>query len=383
MSWRKNLPIVSVLFAVAIAVVPYRIASLDGGEGGSVFETSRERARTFIVRNPQLDVDTLGELVLDPTWLSEMRAAAGKAESAPRVELPERMLARSQARLDALISAAYEERIKSDPAWRLGVLDARSPTRNYFAHAFVHDNLAGLVLSALVLLLVGAALELTWGSMIFAAFTMAAIPMTAYGYRLLDASSGVPWSGGAGLAGALLGAYFIRGLGGHFWVPGWILLPAWLGVEAFVVRGFWIDDIGSVPWATFCAAVGMGALVAGALRLANIETKVESRASKRASRGPNPVVSRAARLRSDGDPYQAFDLIQAAWRDDPTSEEIAESFFAIAVEVGQPEAAAPAIVPSLRSALRKGDVARALEYWLPLATRGAEVEIEATVAYFR
>lgn len=379
MSWLQKVPIVSLLFALAIGLVPSWIASVDG-ESIEHFETSRERARTFLVRNPQLQVDARGELILDPTWLDEMRSAAANSDSAANVELPARMLARSQARLDGLIHSAYDHRIEGDPAWRMGVLDARSPAKNYFVHAFVHEHTAGMILGAIVVLLVGAALELSWGSLVFAVFTMAAIPMTALGYRFLDASSGLPWSGAAGLGGALLGAYFIRGLGGRFMVPGWILLPAWLGAETFLVRGFWIDDLGSVPWATFCAAVGMGALVSGALRLANVESKIESRSSKKSSRAPNPVVMRAARLRSDGDPYQAFDLIQAAWRDDPTSDEIAETFFSIAVEVGQPEVAAGAIVPRLRSALRRGDVAQAVDYWLPLATRDCDVSLDATVA---
>lgn len=379
MSWLQKVPIVSLLFAVAIAVVPFWITSADG-ESLEHFETSRERARTFLVRNPQLQVDARGALILDPAWLEEMRSAAANADSAAQVELPARMLARSQARLDGLITSAYEHRIKGDVAWRMGVLDARSPTENYFVHAFVHEHTAGMILGAIVMLLVGAALELSWGSLVFAVFTMAAIPMTALGYRFLDASSGLPWSGAAGLAGALLGAYFIRGLGGRFMVPGWILLPAWLAAETFLVRGFWIDDLGSVPWATFCAAVGMGALISGALRLANIESKIASHSSKNGNRAPNPVVMRAARLRSDGDPYQAFDLIQAAWRDDPTSDEIAETFYSIAVEVGQPEVAAEAIVPRLRSALRQGDVSQAVDYWLPLATKECDVSLDATVA---
>ncbi len=379
MGWLQKLPIVSLFLAVAFAAVPFRLAS-DQGQSGALFEASRESARTFLVRNPQLEVDKLGELILDPAWLVEMRGAAAKSEPRATLQLPARMLARSQARLDGLIANAYALRINGDPAWQFGVLDARSPTRNYIVHAFVHENLAGIILSIAVLLLVGVALELTWGSLIFSAFVLAVIPVTAQSYRLFDASSGIPWSGGAGLASALLGAYFIRGLGGHFIIPGWILLPAWLGVESFVVRGFWIDDLGGVPWATICAGIGMGALVAGALRLINIESNVESRVANRASRGPNPIVARTARLRSDGDPHQAFELIQAAWRDDPKSEEVVEAFFSIAVEVGRPEAAAEAIVPSLRNALRSGDVSRAIEYWLPIATRECDVSLEATVA---
>jgi membrane associated rhomboid family serine protease len=380
LGWLKKLPIVSLLFATAIAVAPFWIGSMDGGRGNAAFEAAREDARAFLVRNPQLEVDRLGELIVDPAWLDEMRAAAEQSSAPGPIQLPARMLARSQARLDGLIADAYQKRIAGDPAWRYGVLDARSPTVNYFAHAFVHERWAGVVLGAIVVLLVGSALELAWGSIVLALFAIAAIPSSAYAYRLLDASGGLPWSGAAGLAGALVGAYFIRGLGGRFVVPGWIVLPAWLGLEAFVVRNFWIDDLGAVPWATFCAAVGGGALVSGGLRLLNVESRIQSEAAKREKRGPNPVVSRAARLRSDGDPYQAFDLIQTAWREDPTSQEVAEAFFSIAVEVGQPEAAAEAIMPSLRSALRRGDVTRAVEYWLPLATRQSEVPLEATVA---
>ena len=379
MDWLRKLPIVSLLLVAAFVAVPFRLAN-DHGQPGVHFEAAREEARTFLVRNPQLDVGTLGGLILDPTWLVEMRSAAANSNSSATIQLPARMLARSQARLDGLIANAYELRINEDPAWQFGVLDARSPTKNYIVHAFVPEKLAGIILIVAVLLLAGVALELTWGSLIFSAFVIAAIPMTAHGYRLFDASSGIPWSGGAGLAGALLGAYFIRGLGGHFIIPGWILLPAWLGVESFVVRGFWIDDLGGVPWATICAAVGIGALVAGALRLANVGANGEAWAAKRARRAPNPVIARAARLRSDGDPYQAFDLIQAAWRDDPKSEEVVEAFFSIAVEVGQPEAAAEAIVPSLRNALRRGDVSRAIDYWFPIAAKECDVSLEATAS---
>jgi membrane associated rhomboid family serine protease len=370
---------VSLLVAVIIAAVPFLLAS-NPGEAGRQLENSRTEAREYLVRNSRLEVDTLGELILDPGWLAEMREAPAADEAAMDVRLPPRMLARSQARLDALIEEAYEARMNADPAWRLGVLDARSPKQNLIAHAFVHANTAAVILGIVVLLLIGAPLERTWGSSIYGLFIFASIPLVAQAYRLLDASSGVPWSGAAGLSAALLGAYFIRGLGGYFILPGWVVLPAWLAAESFIVRGFWLDDLGSVPWATLAAAIGVGALVAGTLRLWSIEARVDDLTAKRKARGPNPIVARAARLRSDGDPYQAFDLIQAAWRDDPGDEEVCEAFFTIAVEVDQPEAAAEAILPSLRSALKQGDVARAIEYSLPLASREVELALETTAS---
>lgn len=375
----KKLPIVSLLIAVAIAAVPFLLAD-DPSSEVARFEATQEDARDYFVRHPSLEVDTLGELVLDSGWLAQAREAAAASASSFDVRLPPRMLARSQARLDALIDEAYDARLRADPAWRLGVLDARSPTQNYFAHAFVHESMVGVMLAVAVLLLVGIPLERTWGSLVYAAFVLGAVPAAAQAYRVLDASSNVPWSGGAGLAGALLGAYFIRGLGGHFVLPGWIVLPAWLGFEAFLVRGFWLDDLGSVPWATIAASIGFGALVSGGLRLLNIEARVDAVGSKRKPQGPNPVVMRAARLRSDGDPYQALDLIQAAWRDHPQDEEIGEAFYSIAVEVGQPEIAADAILPMLRNALKRGDVKTAIDYWMPLASRECDIVLEATAS---
>jgi membrane associated rhomboid family serine protease len=380
LDWLRKAPIVSLLIASAMIAVPF-IMQADFDDTGARFENARDEARNFVVHNPQLAVDALGTLILDPEWLDEARAAAEASNSSTHVELPTRMLARSQAKLDRLVDLAYAARMRADPAWRLGVLDARTPASNYFAHAFIHEAIAGVILCVAVLFLVGAPLERSWGSAVFAVFSLVAIPLTAQGYRLLDGGTGVPWSGSAGLAGALLGAYFIRGLGGQFVVPGWVLLPIWLGVESLVVRNFWIDDLGSVPWASFCAAVGFGSLVAGALRLVGVESALESfGSSSRGRNGPNPVISRAARLRSDGDPYQAFDLIQAAWRDSQADQEVAEAFFAIAVEVGQSDAAAEAILPSLHEAVRAGDMPRALNYWIPVATSESDVKLETTAA---
>ncbi|CAM9568238.1 unnamed protein product [Discosporangium mesarthrocarpum] len=377
LSWLQKMPLVSLLFAVAIAAVPFLVGDPSPGAGAR-FDNAREAARDYFVRNPALAVDAVGELVLDGAWLEATRAEAIESGSATDVHLPPRLLARSQARLDSLIDEAYVTRMGADPAWRLGVLDQQTPGRNYIAHAFIHDAMVAVGLCIAVLLLVGMPLERSWGSPIFALFVLTAIPLTAQAYRVLDGSSGVPWSGSAGLAGALLGAYFIRSLGGQLPLPGWVLLPAWVAAEAFIVRGFWIDDLGSVPWATLSAAVGLGAATAGALRLLNIEARVDSISAARRNQGPNPVVLRAARMRSDGDPYQAFDLIQAAWREDPEDPDVREAFFSIAVEIGQPEAASEAILPSLRAALRKGEFTLAVDYWYPLASKRCEVALEPT-----
>jgi hypothetical protein len=377
--WLGKLPIVSLLIAGAMFVAP---SGLVGGlDSSSVrFETARAEARAYVERNPELVIDPLGERMLDPVWLAETREIAEGVAPPGGIELPPRMQARSQNHLDELIEAAYQARLASEPAWRLGVLDAQTPGRNYLAHAFIHESIVGILVCVAVLLLVGAPLERAWGSLVFAGFALSSIPITAQAFRFLDGASGVPWSGSAGLAGALIGAYFIRGLGGHFVLPGWVLLPAWLAAESLWVRSFSLDHLQTVPWATLIAAIGLGALFAGAMRLLGVEARLDSIAASRMPSGPNPIVARAARLRSDGDPYRAFDLIQAAWREEPLDTEVAEAFFAIAVEVGQPGAAAEAIVPSVRAALKSGDVARALEYWLPLAKIQSGVSVGATAA---
>lgn len=375
MSALQKWPIISALIAAAFIGAPILI---DGDRGLSLgrFEVARNEARDYWVSHPHLEVDSLGELILDSTWFDEARAASEASHSDFDIETPPRMMARAQAKFDSLVEDAYAKRMKADPAWRYGVLDARTPTANYYAHAFFHETAAGIMLCVVILLFAGAPLERSWGKGVYLAFVAATLPLTAYAFRLLDATAGVPWSGGAGLAGAALGAYFIRGLGGHFVVPGWMLLPCWLALEAVVVRNFWLDDLGGVPWASLSASVGFGALAAGIFQLLGLESKIDRLDSRRDRSAPNPIVSRAARLRSDGNPFQAFDLLQAAWRDNPLDEEVAEAFFLSAVEVDRPNAAGEAILPSLRAALREGDTGRALEYWLPLSRDRAQVRLE-------
>jgi membrane associated rhomboid family serine protease len=378
LDWLKTTPIVTVLLVVAFVAAPLAIDPAHGW--GDRYDRAIDDARVLLMRNPRLTVDAEGERLLDPEWIAELRHAADESQAGLEIALPARIVARSQAELDGHLAQAYEARRLAEPAWRLGVLDGDTPTRNYWVHAFVHEGWAGLLLLLGVLIIAGAPLERSWGSLLFAAFVLITIPISAQGYRLLDASSGVPWSGSSGLAAALVGAYFIRGLGGQFVVPSFVVLPVWLAIEAFVVRGFWLDDLGSVPWATLCGSIAIGASQAALLRLFGVEAKLDSVAAKRTKPGPNPVVARAARLRSDGDPHQAFDLMQAAWREHRGDEEIAEVFYSIAVELGQPESAAEAILPVLRSALKKGQVDRALTYWLPLVARQCEVRLEPTAA---
>lgn len=378
MGWLKTTPILSLLLAVGFAAAPFAID--PARHWGDRYDRAIADARELLVRNPRLAIDAEGERILDPEWFAELRERTDETQAGAEVDLPARMVARSQGQLDGLLAQAYEARRLAEPAWRLGVLDGETPMRNYWAHAFVQQSLPGLLLMLALLLVVAAPLERSWGSLLFGAFVLLSIPVSAQGYRLLDASSGVPWSGTSGLAAALVGAYFIRGLGGHFIVPSVVVLPVWLAIEAFVVRGFWLDDLAAVPWATLCGAVGLGAALAALLRLLNVESKLDARAASRRPNGPNPVVARAARLRSDGDPNQAFELIQAAWRENRQDEEISEVYYSIAVELGQPESAAEAILPVLRTALKKGHLDRALGYWLPLATRRCEVRLEPTAA---
>ncbi len=385
MGWIGKLPIVSLSILGAMLVVSFGpwqgLAGLAPPDGR--FENVRDEARSLYQRNPTLAVDAIGQGVLGASWIEQTLESSREEQTEGAKEefvLPTRLQTRSQARLDALIDEAHRIRLETDPAWRFGVLDVHSPPRNYLAHAFIHETRTGLALAVAMLILAAAPLERVWGSLFLAFFAIGALPLTASIHRLLDSGDGLPWTGGAGLVGALLGAYFVRGLGGHFLLPGWVLLAGWLGLEVFVVREFWLDDLAGVPWVTLASSIGFGALVAGGARLLGVESKLDARIERRSENGVNPVLARAARLRTDGDPNQAFELVQAAWRDDPRDEEMAQAFFEIAIEVGRPQAAAVAILPSLGKLLRTGDGSRALEYWLPLARAEAEVDLEATAA---
>ena len=90
LGWLQKTPLVSLLFAVAIAAVPFLLGEPPAGSGAR-FDDAREEARDYFVRNPALDVDSFGALVLDPVWLSEARAAGGDGASKTDLRLPPRL----------------------------------------------------------------------------------------------------------------------------------------------------------------------------------------------------------------------------------------------------------------------------------------------------
>ncbi|MEM9174002.1 MAG: hypothetical protein AAGC67_02120, partial [Myxococcota bacterium] len=75
LGWLQKTPLVSLLFVVAIAAVPFLLGDPSAGDAAR-FDNAREAARDYYARNPELVVDGVGERVLDVEWLTEARAAA-------------------------------------------------------------------------------------------------------------------------------------------------------------------------------------------------------------------------------------------------------------------------------------------------------------------
>ena len=62
LGWLQKTPLVSLLFAVAIAAVPFLLGEPPTASGAR-FDGAREVVRDYFVRNPALDVDSVEALV--------------------------------------------------------------------------------------------------------------------------------------------------------------------------------------------------------------------------------------------------------------------------------------------------------------------------------
>ena len=130
------------------------------------------------------------------------------------------------------------------------LVPAEPKLETWLLHAFVHDDVAAVVINLLFLFLAGYSLEERWGRALFLLFFCASVGLTAGTLVHLDGGSRAPWLGAAGAVSGLLGAftarfgatrircaYFLLLWRGIFRAPALLLLVFWLGAE--YARAVW------------------------------------------------------------------------------------------------------------------------------------------------
>ncbi len=372
-------PLVTYAMAAVMCAV-FGLLQIAGGESHSPAAEALSKARTFYEQNPQVKLSPRNRRLLGEDFVDVIASShASETEKDAGPVFSPRMQRRTQERFESIAKLAFGERMSEFPAWRYGIVARAGEPQKYLSHAFVHESLLALAVSLIFLLVAGIGLETAWGSALFAGFCLLGTVLPAVAFSQLGGVGGIPFSGGSGLVAALLGAYLIRGLGGGFALSGWVVLPVWAFVEYFFVRGIWLENVDAAPLASHGVALALGAGLAAAGRLLDVEKKLVDWASPEVESAHDPALEQAERAFEQGRPHEAFELLRSAHLASPDDREVALALWGAASEAGRGEEAVGAILPILRDELRSGAAEQAIGHWRELSIATSTLELEATL----
>jgi membrane associated rhomboid family serine protease len=165
----------------------------------------------------------------------------------------------------------YEGKLASDFSFRFGFIPQKAHALNLLTHMFLHGSVEHLLGNMVFLWLVGCMLELGCGRSLFlAVYLIGGVAAVSF-FWLLNLSSQVPLIGASGAISGLMGAFAVMfgrrkvkvffSVGFYFNylnVTALILLPIWLGKEAFM---HFFSGMKQVAYAAHFGGIAGGALL--------------------------------------------------------------------------------------------------------------------------
>jgi len=374
----NRLPIITL--ALAALIFAGFVWPGGGPEGAAVqAERTREEAQEFYRRHGDVTLSARDRALIGAEHVDFIDARREAPQARSRAASP-RSHARIQRQFDALAEAAFSARRAARPAWRFGVEPGDRVGSDFFAYAFFHDEAMALAITLIFLVVAGIGIEGAWGSLFFVFFCASAIFIPAFAHAALATEGGVPLAGASGLLAALLAAYALRGWGGRFALPGWVILPLWLFAEYVVVRGAYFDRVEGLPLVAHGAGLALGIAAVVGVGLLGMERHQAERSGAAAS-SKNPALPLAARAVAEGNFDAAWSALSSAAEEDPDDDEVALAWWRLACDQGRAEEAVKVILSRIRAELRGGDLDTALGYWFDVTHHapGAQVDARMTI----
>ena len=361
-----------ITYAIAVGFVATFLQQSDEVD---IANDERREAISFFNENAYLEVDPGYSSIISQDYAQALNEEfTRERREMGLASVPERLVERAQDEFDLLLDAALAK-VERLPIWKFGIRDFDAPVFNWLAHVAPHETQTALMLSLVMLLFLGIALEDGWGYALFGGFAVAGVLVTGavsagVGYT---GATGLPWFGGSGLIAVLLGAHFIRSLGGApkafgmISMPGWLILPIWLACEYAVVRGVGtMSEIVTAPVIVHAAGFGFGAVASLVVAVMGVENKMLDRAKEAKEVVSNPVLDRAMEARQQGRAEQAFDMLRAEFRRNAKNREIALALWDIAVDLGKSHDAADAMIVVVEIDLLANRMSQAVSNWFSL-----------------
>ncbi|HKJ71675.1 MAG TPA: rhomboid family intramembrane serine protease [Gammaproteobacteria bacterium] len=173
--------------------------------------------------------------------------------------------------------AEFEQRLERVTIQRLGFVPAHPTALAAVAHMFLHAGIGHLVGNMIFLVLVGYVVEAVVGRLLFLGVYLLGGLIAAAAFAAVYSNSAVPLVGASGAISGLMGAYvvlfglrripFFYSLGFYFdfaRAPAILLLPAWIGWEAYQLL---FGGTSGVAYMAHIGGLAGGALLGVGLRL--------------------------------------------------------------------------------------------------------------------
>ncbi|MET7685380.1 rhomboid family intramembrane serine protease [Streptomyces sp. NPDC005423] len=154
----------------------------------------------------------------------------------------------------------------------------KSPPLSVLSAMFLHGSWLHLLGNMLFLMIFGNNVEDRMGHLRFTLFYVVCGYAAAYGFALLNVSSGDPLIGASGAIAGVLGAYLVLYSKARVWVlvpflfflplrlPAWLVLGFWFVLQAFYSYGAGVSDVGTVAYEAHVVGFLTGMLLAWPLK---------------------------------------------------------------------------------------------------------------------
>ncbi|MCG8590770.1 MAG: rhomboid family intramembrane serine protease [Proteobacteria bacterium] len=390
--WVSYALIVAML--VCFAVTQQRDAAVDPDTGYSREEAAVDAfldAEDFFYETPRVELSTRMQRLVGPTEVERVREEERlERETAGLPLLP--VLKPTQRRYREAEQRAFAE-LDSLPSQASGVRRGRTDPARLVVHPLFHGTWKHLLVSLVMLASVAMALEMVWGSGLFAAMVVLSSYAALALHLGLDADIDTPWQGATGIAAAAGAAYLIRfRQEGMRWfgvmpIPAILLVPAWVLAQAVWLPqlrpdgsfDFDLRALSLAPWGSLGGALFLGAVMALGMKLAGLDKSLEpERAASDVD--SHPAVSRAVLAREAGRHDEALQDLSDELAKTPNHPLLIFTLWETAVEAQQPGRAAPMVLGFVRDAVRRGRARDVVNYWEGILEHAPDTVAEARVA---
>ncbi|HEY6251288.1 MAG TPA: rhomboid family intramembrane serine protease [Candidatus Angelobacter sp.] len=235
-----------------------------------------------------------------------------------------------QGEMDSL-SQQWLELCASVPSLHYGFIPSERTPFTYVTANFLHGSWLHLIGNMWFLWLAGFVLEDTWGRIVYAIFYLVAGALALQFYAWTNPESFMPLIGASGAVAGLMGAFLVRfprmkiemswlfffRVRYRFKAPAYCLLPLWLLMEVFY--GYLFGTSSPVAHWAHVGGFVLGGLAAFALRLSNLEHKLNKAIEQKTSWTCDPVIDQATDLMEKGQLDEAMVLLNGFAASHPDS----------------------------------------------------------------